>query len=306
MNNNDIQGNYNQSVGLVKQETAEEKVQLSTNDLLQQVTSIQNAMKAVMRKDEHYGVIPGTGNKPSLLKPGAEKLALMFRLAPSYNITRRDLGHGHIEYEVVCTLTHIPTGKFFGQGVGSATSMESKYRFRWDNTGIDVPNEYWTTRDESLIGGASFSPRKVKGKWLIYKRVEHDNPADYYNTILKMAKKRAQVDATLTATAASDIFTQDVEDMADNGVIDTDSDHKVVDQTRKDEHGDKKPWLNKTRKDSDEYTQEWKAVLARLDKDPSQLNKIRDGFKVNKKLYAELEEYCNRDFVDSGEQGLPF
>ena len=42
-------------------------------------------------------------------------------------------------------------------------------------------------------------------------RVEHDNPADYYNTALKMAKKRAQVDATLTVTAASDFFTQDLE-----------------------------------------------------------------------------------------------
>ena len=44
-------------------------------------------------------------------------------------------------------------------------------------------------------------------------RVEYDNPADYYNTALKMAKKRAHVDAILTATAASDCFTQDVEDM---------------------------------------------------------------------------------------------
>ena len=43
-------------------------------------------------------------------------------------------------------------------------------------------------------------------------RVEFDNPADYYNTVLKMAKKRAHVDAILTATAASDCFTQDVED----------------------------------------------------------------------------------------------
>ena len=44
-------------------------------------------------------------------------------------------------------------------------------------------------------------------------RVEHDNPADYYNTILKMAKKRAYVDAIITATACSDIFTQDLEEM---------------------------------------------------------------------------------------------
>jgi hypothetical protein len=42
--------------------------------------------------------------------------------------------------------------------------------------------------------------------------VEHDNPADYYNTVLKIGKKRAQVDGILTVTAASDIFTQDIED----------------------------------------------------------------------------------------------
>jgi hypothetical protein len=35
------------------------------------------------------------------------------------------------------------------------------------------------------------------------------------NTVLKMAKKRAQIDAVLTATAASAIFTQDLEDIPD-------------------------------------------------------------------------------------------
>lgn len=33
------------------------------------------------------------------------------------------------------------------------------------------------------------------------------------NTVLKMAKKRAQVDATLTIASLSNVFTQDVEDM---------------------------------------------------------------------------------------------
>lgn len=42
--------------------------------------------------------------------------------------------------------------------------------------------------------------------------VEHDNPADYYNTVIKIAKKRAFVDAILTTTAASDIFAEDVEE----------------------------------------------------------------------------------------------
>jgi hypothetical protein len=39
------------------------------------------------------------------------------------------------------------------------------------------------------------------------------NPADVANTILKMADKRAYVAMSLLATAASDIFTQDLEDL---------------------------------------------------------------------------------------------
>jgi len=121
---------------------------------------------------------------------------------------------------VKCTLTHIPTGSVFGEGVGACSTMEGKYKFRTGEvefTGKPVPKDYWTNRDINLIGGKGFSTKKNdKGQWEIVKageKVEHDNPADYYNTVLKMAKKRAHVDAVLTATAASDIFTQDVEDM---------------------------------------------------------------------------------------------
>jgi hypothetical protein len=188
--------------------------------VVNQVQLIQHVMEKVMKDGEHYGIIPGCGKKPSLLKGGAEKLSLTFRLAPSYDVTEKELGNGHREYYVKCTLTHIPTDKVFGQGVGACSTMEGKYRFRTGEvefTGKEVPKEYWTNRDINLIGGKGFSTKKNdKGKWEIVRqgeRVEHDNPADYYNTVLKMAKKRAHVDAVLTATAASDIFTQDVEDM---------------------------------------------------------------------------------------------
>jgi hypothetical protein len=49
---------------------------------------------------------------------------------------------------------------------------------------------------------------------VIVRRVEVPDIGDSYNTILKMAKKRAYIDAILSATAASDIFTQDLEDFA--------------------------------------------------------------------------------------------
>ena len=54
-------------------------------------------------------------------------------------------------------------------------------------------------------------------------KVENPDIADIYNTVKKMAKKRAFVDAMLTATAASDCFTQDIEEMVKEGLIDTNS-----------------------------------------------------------------------------------
>jgi hypothetical protein len=202
-----------------------EEYAMSSDAVVRQVNVIQDILRRVMKDTEHFGTIPGT-NKPSLYKPGAEKLSLVFRLRPEYHVDRSDMPNGHREYEVICTLYHIPTGQSVGQGVGSATTMEGKYRYRGgekEGTGQPVPKQYWNLKEagkiaeaKALIGGDGFAPGKIDGHWEICsvgEKQEHDNPADYYNTILKMAKKRAHVDAILTATAASDIFTQDVEDM---------------------------------------------------------------------------------------------
>jgi hypothetical protein len=162
---------------------------MTTAGVIKQVGVIHDVLNAVMKVDEHYGTIPGT-NKPSLYKPGAEKLSLVFRLRPEYEIRRSDLGGGHREYEVVCTLYHIPTGQSVGQGVGSATTMEGKYRYRTgpvEFTGKPVPKEYWKERDIKLIGGKGFITKKNdEGQWEIAIRgeqIEHDNPADYYNCV---------------------------------------------------------------------------------------------------------------------------
>ena len=192
---------------------------MPVEELIQQVQLIQQVMKAIMKKDKHYGTIPGCGDKPTLLKPGAEKLAMTFRLAPKYEIQERDLNHGHREYRVECSLHHIVTGAFVGMGLGAGSTMEGKYRFRQEVVpDASVTKEYWETRDSDLLGGPNRKPQKRDGKWVVVERVDHDNPADYYNTVLKMAQKRALVAAVLTATGASDIFTQDLEDMDANGV----------------------------------------------------------------------------------------
>ena len=212
------------STGIVRQsENAMVEVpsELSIESLISQVAKVQEAMRAVMKSGEHYGIIPGT-DKPTLLKPGAEKLCLLFRLDPQYDITRREVGGGdHIEYEIVCTLYHIPTGQRVGSGVGLCSSMESKYRYRRGT------HECPTCGSETIIKGKD----EFGGGWLCWRKkggcgakfgestfgdiglVDNPDIADVFNTVLKMGKKRAMVDAALTATAASDIFTQDLEDM---------------------------------------------------------------------------------------------
>ena len=189
-----------------------EDAAMSVDKVVSQINLIQKVMKKAMKEKEHYGIIPGT-TKPTLLKPGAEKLCLTFRLDPQYDIINSVRDKDFIAYTVKCTLIHIPSSNEIATGIGSCNSREKKYRYYSKNTGKAVPGDYWESRDCELLGGPQFSPRKVKKQWMIFEQVENDNPWDLDNTLVKMACKRALVAATLNATAASDIFTQDVEEL---------------------------------------------------------------------------------------------
>jgi len=87
-------------------------------------------MHDVLKVDQHYGKIPGVA-KESLFKPGAEKINFMFRIGTGEPIIREmDLGNGHREYEVKLPMLHIPANQIIGWGIGSCSTMESKYRYR--------------------------------------------------------------------------------------------------------------------------------------------------------------------------------
>lgn len=199
---------------------------LSVADIKAQVQKIQQVMTAVMKEGEHYGKIPGT-NKPTLLKPGAEKLGITFRLEPDYILLPESIiKPDYLNYRIKCVLTHIHTGQRYASGMGSCNTREKKYRYRWLTTGVAVPGKYWAekhNRDPKILieamegpeGGPYKAQKTDAGQWEIHFQVENDDPGDLDNTILKMACKRAHVAAMLNATAASDIFTQDLEDMDD-------------------------------------------------------------------------------------------
>ena len=171
-------------------------------DIRAQVNRIQEVMKSVMQEGQHYGKIPGAGDKPTLLKAGAEKLMMTFRLAPQVAVEPLFLPDA-IGYRVTVNLNTFD-GRFVGSGVGECSSLEEKYKWR-----AAVCEEEF---EETPVDQRRVKFSKKYGKVEKIKQVR-TNPSDQANTILKMAKKRALVDATLTCLAASDIFTQDIEDM---------------------------------------------------------------------------------------------
>lgn len=146
-----------------------------------------------------YGKIPGC-EKPTLFKPGAEKLGVTFRL--NGNPTIEDLGTpDEARFRVKTEFIHIPTGQSIGFGVGEASSDEEKYKWRkavsaaeWDATPEDRRRFKYYRDGEP-------------GKQV------RTNVADIRNTVLKMADKRSYISGTLKSTAASSIFTQDLEDL---------------------------------------------------------------------------------------------
>ncbi len=177
---------------------APEPLALTAAQIRTHINLIQQVLKSVMKKDVHYGVIPGT-SKPTLYKPGAEYIMVLFRLNGKPII--EDLStEDAIRYRVSIQVTHQVTKNEIGWGVGECSSDEEKYK--WKKAYLE---EYNATPEDR---------RRLKyyaeGKPAMQVRTQ---PADIANTILKMAKKRALTDATLTCTAASDVFDQDLEDM---------------------------------------------------------------------------------------------
>ena len=148
----------------------------TVTQVMQRIVNFQGIIQRSLQEGHDYGVIPGTGNKPTLLKPGAEKILMLMGVTSEYQLIERvqDYEQGFFAFTVKCILSR--NGQVITEGLGHCNTRERRYT------------------------------RVKEGK-------EPQDPYTLANTVLKMAKKRAQVDATLTIAALSKIFTQDIEDM---------------------------------------------------------------------------------------------
>lgn len=167
---------------------------------MKKINTFQSLVRVNLKEGHDYGVIPGTP-KPSLFKPGGEKVCMLFGINPEYELfsCTEDYKSEFFSYNIKCTL--YKNGQPVAQGVGSCNSKEKKYRYI---TVWEIPEGYVGQSEQITTGDGE-----------IKYRIENNDSCSLVNTILKMAKKRAFVDATLQVASLSEVFTQDVEDMQD-------------------------------------------------------------------------------------------
>lgn len=199
--------------------------QVKATELVERLEVIREAMQSAMQPNVDYGRIPGT-DKPALYKPGAEKLGVLFQLDIQL-ANEKHWGPGdHLLVISRATVFHSPSGLRLGSGEGTCSTRERKYAYRSQQRTcpqcqatavIKGKDEYgggwlcWRKRDGC---GATFADGDQSIEGQPVGEIENPDLPDLWNTIVKMAAKRARIDAVLAATGASALFTQDVEDQA--------------------------------------------------------------------------------------------
>jgi len=177
---------------------------VSFKKTIEKIAQWQNLVQTNLKEGKDYGTIPGT-SKPTLYKSGAEKIIMLGKLRSTFDILdeTKDWENEFFQFEIRWNLW---VGEvIIAQGVGLCSSKEDKYRYRWVNE----------NRLSNNVNKDSLPYRVKSGKYGEYKqyRVENEDICSIANTILKMAKKRAEIDAALLVGSLSELFTQDVEDL---------------------------------------------------------------------------------------------
>jgi hypothetical protein len=152
-----------------------------------------------------YGVIPGTdGKKKAMFKPGAERVNVAFGVVARFDIVEKEVDHDRtVQWEKQRWRWH---DEIKGRKVYYIeASGESRGLYRY----VIRCQLY---RGDTFVGEGIGSCSTMEAKYV-------DRPRDLENTAIKMSKKRAFVDATLTTFGLSDEFSQDYEDeeSADDG-----------------------------------------------------------------------------------------
>jgi hypothetical protein len=210
--------------------------QMSIPEAVDRYNTMNGFVASVMQEGKDYAPIPGT-DKPTLLKPGAEKLCSLFGLTTRFTITEKvedwtgeaHGGEAFFYYAYRCQLYR--GDHLIAESDGSCNSWEKKYRWRESTRLCPSCGKAAIIKGKQEYGGGWVCFKRKDGCGAKYGdndpqivnqtvgRIPNPDVADLVNTIQKMAQKRAFVGTTLIAVNASAYFTQDLED---GGIIEVD------------------------------------------------------------------------------------
>jgi len=220
---------------------------MSDGEFVERLKSLRVGLERfdmMMREVLTTGVGPGFDlmkvdgvDRPVFTLSAAEKTCFVARMCPSFVVERASgtpPDAPAVHYVVHCKL-HLGNteGPVVAEGVGSANSHEKKYRWRYAEKhcpkcgviGSLIKSKYegkpgtpfagvlpWVCLRKRGGCGVELAPNDPEVLAQKMGMVENPEPFDLDNTLLKMAKKRAFVDAAKTATCASNRVTQDLDD----------------------------------------------------------------------------------------------
>lgn len=98
----------------------------SVQNTLGKINQFQTVIQNTLKKEHDFGIIPGT-SKPTLLKPGAEKIQMMFGVTSEFEVIERvqDYQKGFFAFTVKCFI--YKNGLKITEGVGHCNTKEKKY-----------------------------------------------------------------------------------------------------------------------------------------------------------------------------------
>ena len=177
------------------------------------VQFLKDLKDKVLKQGTDYGAATGESSKPSLLKPGAEKVAKILGYRAQFVAIdhRLECDTLFVNFGYKCILID-KDGQAVMEGEGYCNSHEPKYRWKW----ADAPQPDKDTQAQMKLMGTgrnkNFGSRQ-QPRWAWQERRKADDTLSHANTMSKIAQKRAFVAAVLFASGLSEFFTQDIEDM---------------------------------------------------------------------------------------------
>lgn len=204
---------------LARIETA--STQLTVDQVINRLESVQELTRRAMIPNVDYGVIPGTGSKPTLLKAGAEKLCLLFRFAPKYHTVKTMSADGHMTVDSTCQIMSLDE-TFLGEATAICTTRESKYAWRRAERQCPRCGKSAIIKGKAEYGGGFVCFKKKNGCGATFGdndasivsqqtgRVANEDLPDSYNTVIRIAEKRAYLAAVRLVTGCSSIFDEEI------------------------------------------------------------------------------------------------